>query len=91
MRNSAVVLQNVVVDQSLCQRNLLGHLQDLGQRVVWQIMHLHSVVWHELIISRALQTEKTRRSFTFGNDEGMSFGQRSNVKESEAVEIQNVL
>lgn len=43
VRNAAIVLQNVVVLHALCQRDLLGHRQDLGKLIIGDVVELRAV------------------------------------------------
>lgn len=66
VRNTTVVLQNVVVDKTFSCGNLLGSKKDLRGVFVRQLVQLHGMVCSGISLKRVLISGGALEAYTWG-------------------------
>ena len=76
-------LKNVVILEPLCERDLLGDRECVGEVFVRQFVQFHGVVWL-FCIGQGWSYGCFGGVFTFGNDERVAFGEWADVEKGES-------
>ena len=77
-------LKNVVILEPLCERDLLGDRECVGEVFVRQFVQFHGVVCFFVVSSQGQPCGCFGGVFTFGNDERMAFGEWADVEKGES-------
>ena len=76
-------LKNIVILEPLCEGDLLGDRKCVGEIFIWKFVHLHHVICSYCCVCQDRLEPCFNGGITFGDDEGMAFGEWANVKKGE--------